>query len=163
MASRYCGRLGYPRLGRTAVGNRKFAVIAGAVWLLLGLDDVGISELGLSRGHLAPAAGAFGAVWLALKVLGVGIATAAGIRWGMTLICQLFDIVTEQFGSLPAPWLTFVLLQFLIIGLGEEVTFRRYFQSKMTVLLATIPDSTSHSESWLPASCSGRFTRPVRW
>lgn len=47
----------------------KFAVIAGAVWLLLSLDGVGMAELGLSRGHLAGAAGAFGAVWLALNVM----------------------------------------------------------------------------------------------
>lgn len=43
--------------------------------------------------------------------------------------------MTEQFGSLPAPWLLFVLLNFLVIGLVEEVAFRGYFQSKMIALL----------------------------
>jgi membrane protease YdiL (CAAX protease family) len=113
----------------------KFAVIAGAVWVLLRLDGVGISELGLSRGHLGSAAAAFGAVWLALNVWGVGIATATGNRWDIALIWYLPDIVTEQYGSLPAPWLIFVLLNFLIVGLVEEVAFRGYFQSKMIALL----------------------------
>jgi membrane protease YdiL (CAAX protease family) len=105
----------------------KFTVIAVAVWLLLRLDDVSISELGLSRKHLGPAAGVFVAVWLALNALGIGIATAAGNRWHIALIWHLPEIVTEQFGSLPAPWLLFVLLNFLIIGLVEEVAFRGYF------------------------------------
>jgi membrane protease YdiL (CAAX protease family) len=113
----------------------KFAVIAGAVWLLLRLDGVGVAELGLSRGHLARAAAAFGAVWLALNVWGVGIATVAGNRWDIALIWYLPDIVTEQYGSLPAPWLIFVLLNFLVIGLVEEAAFRGYFQSKMIALL----------------------------
>jgi membrane protease YdiL (CAAX protease family) len=113
----------------------KFAVIAGTVLVLLRLDRVAISELGLSRAHLGSAAAAFGAVWLALNVWGVGIATATGNRWDIALIWYLPDIVTEQYGSLPAPWLIFVLLNFLIIGLVEEAAFRGYFQSKMIALL----------------------------
>ena len=113
----------------------KFALIAGAVWVLLRLDGVGISELGLSRRHLVSAAGAFAAVWLALNILGVGIATAAGNQWDIALIWYLPDVVTEQFGSLPAPWLIFILLNFLIVGLVEEIAFRGYFQSKMIALL----------------------------
>lgn len=113
----------------------KFAVIAGVVWLLLRLDGVSVSELGLSRGHLAPAAAAFGSVWLALNLVGGGIATVAGNQWDLALIWYLPDIVTEQYGSLPAPWLIFILLNFLIVGLVEEAAFRGYFQSKMIALL----------------------------
>jgi membrane protease YdiL (CAAX protease family) len=113
----------------------KFAVIAGAVWLLLRLDGVGVAELGLSRGHLVTAAGAFGAVWLALNVFGVGVAAATGNRWAVALIWYLPDVVAEQYGSLPAPWLIFVLFQFLVVGLVEEAAFRGYLQSKMIVLL----------------------------
>lgn len=113
----------------------KFAVLGAAVLVLLHTDNVSVPELGLSRRQFVPAVFTFGALWAALNVLGIGLAVVVGNQWDISLIWYLPEVVTREFGSLPTPWLTFVLLNFLVIGLVEEAAFRGYFQSKMIALL----------------------------
>jgi membrane protease YdiL (CAAX protease family) len=119
----------------TEVG--KFAAIAGVVWVLLRVEEVAPSALGLTRRHLASALAAFGALWVLVNLLGVGIAVATGNRWSVELLWYLPEAhpAVQRFDPLPATWLTFLLLNFLVVGLVEEVAFRGYFQSKVIALL----------------------------
>ena len=113
----------------------KFAVIAGVVWALLRVDEARSAELGLGRGQVAPALGAFALLWLALNAWGAAVAVTTGNEWRLSLIWHLPEPVAGQFGTLPAPWLVFVLLNFLVVGIVEEAAFRGYFQSKVIALL----------------------------
>lgn len=115
----------------------KFAVILGCVWILLQIDGVRFSALGLSRRHFFTALAAFSGLWVAMNVLGIGIAVVTGNDWAVSMIWYLPDEhpAIQQYGPLPATWLVFILLNFLVIGLVEEVAFRGYFQSKIIALL----------------------------
>lgn len=122
----------------------KFAVIAGFVWILLRIDDVRLAELGLSRRHLVSALMVFSALWVGLNLLGIGLAELTDNQWAVSLIWYLPESAptVRKYAPLPATWLTLLLLNFLVIGLVEEIAFRGYFQSKMIALLGD--DSRLH-------------------
>lgn len=115
----------------------KFTMIIGAVWVLLRIDEVRFSELGLSRWHLHTALVVFTGLWVAMNVLGIVIAVLTENEWAMSMIWQFPEAAPEiqRYESLPATSLVLILLNFLVIGLVEEIAFRGYFQSKMIALL----------------------------
>lgn len=110
----------------------RFALIAGITILILRIEGVRLSELGLSRRHVLPAIVAFAGLWGALNLVGVGLAVVTGNQWSISLI---HETVNPQREPLPAPWLTTVLVQFLVVGLVEELALRGYFQTKMIALI----------------------------
>ncbi|MFC6725182.1 CPBP family intramembrane glutamic endopeptidase, partial [Halobium palmae] len=75
---------------------------------------------------------AFAGVWVGVNVVGLGVAAATGNPWGPGLLRATVD---PRWTSLPAPWLTTVLVQFVVVGLVEEFAFRGYFQTKTVALL----------------------------
>ncbi|NHN46587.1 CPBP family intramembrane metalloprotease [Halostella sp. JP-L12] len=119
----------------------KFAVILGFVAVLLRSDTVRFAELGLSRQHLLAALIVFGGFWIAMNLLGVGLAVVTDNQWALQLLWSLpeSDPTFQRYASLPATSLLLILLNFLVIGLVEEIAFRGYFQSKIIALLG---DST---------------------
>ncbi|MFA9516877.1 lysostaphin resistance A-like protein [Halopenitus sp. H-Gu1] len=125
----------------TAIG--KYAAILGSVWILLRIDGVQFSELGLSRDHLVGALVAFGGFWVAMNLFGLGTAALTGNHWAIRLIWQLPEAApaVQRYAPLPATWLVLLLLEFLVVGPVEEIAFRGYFQSKIIALLSddTLP------------------------
>jgi len=115
-----------------AVELGKFATLGGLTLYALRIEGVRSVELGLTRRHLVMAVVAFGGLWIALNLLGLGVATLTDQRWGLGL---LQATVNPQWAPLPAPWLTTVLLNFLVVGLVEEFVVRGYFQTRVITLL----------------------------
>jgi membrane protease YdiL (CAAX protease family) len=111
----------------------KFAVIIGAVGVLLHLDEVRFFELGLSRWHLRTAVLAFAGLWMAMNAFGFVVAVLTGNDWAVSMIWQFPEAAPEvqRYSPLPATSLVVILLNFFVIGLIEEITFRGYFQSKI--------------------------------
>jgi membrane protease YdiL (CAAX protease family) len=110
----------------------QFLVLAGIGAAFLRADGVTLDEIGISRRFLAPAVAGFAAVWVVLNALGVVAALATGNEWGVSFLWVTVSSVWEPLG---APWVTTILLQFLVIGVVEEFVFRGYFQTKMIALL----------------------------
>jgi membrane protease YdiL (CAAX protease family) len=119
----------------TEVG--KFAAIGGLIWLILRMEAVEVSALGFSRRHVLPALLAFGAFWLAMNVLGLGLALGFGNEWSISLIWFVPEVSSTaiDYGSLPGGWVLLIVLNFLVVGVIEEVAFRGYLQSKVIALL----------------------------
>lgn len=109
-----------------------FATLGAITLYVLRVEGVRAVELGLTRRHLVSAVAAFAGLWVALNLLGVGVAVATGHRWGIDLIRATVD---PQWAPLPAPWVTTVLLNFLVVGLVEEFVVRGYFQTRVIALL----------------------------
>ena len=109
-----------------------FATLGVITLYVLRMEGVRPVELGLTRRHLVAAAAAFAGIWVALNLLGVGVAVATGQRWGIGLLRATVD---PRWAPLPAPWVTTVLLNFLVVGLVEEFVVRGYFQTKVIALL----------------------------
>jgi membrane protease YdiL (CAAX protease family) len=108
-----------------------FVVLGGIGLLALRRDGVRLADLGLSSRHLLPGVAAFGSVWVALNVLGAGIAVATGNAWGLGLVWETTPIL---FPDIPAARVT-TLVYFLVVGVVEEFVFRGYFQSKVIALV----------------------------
>lgn len=115
----------------------KYAVILGFVGVLLRIDEVRPSELGLSRRHLAAALVAFGCFWVAMNLLGIVVAEITDNQWAVSHMWQLPEEAPayQRYAPLPATWLVLLLLEFIVVGPVEEIAFRGYFQSKMIALL----------------------------
>lgn len=113
----------------------KFAVLAAIAWRILRLEGVELADLGASRQYVGPAIVAFAGLWLAVNLVGIGVAALAGNEWAVSLIWHPPEGAVEQFGALPAPWLAVILLQFLVVGVVEEFVLRGYFQTKVIALL----------------------------
>lgn len=109
-----------------------FAVLAGITLVTLRREDVRVADLGLSSRHVVPAVVTFGGVWVALNLLGVGLAETTGQRWGIGLLRETTPVFDA---ALPAPRLTTLLLFFLVVGVVEEFAFRGYLQSKVVALV----------------------------
>lgn len=114
----------------------KFAVIGALVWVLLRAEGVSLQQLGLSTRHVTSSTATFGVLWLALNLFAVGLAVAFGADWGIQQIWSLPQApgIDEVYAPLPTPWAAFVLLNFLVAGVVEEVAFRGYLQSKIIAL-----------------------------
>jgi membrane protease YdiL (CAAX protease family) len=108
-----------------------FAVLAAVGLVALRRDGVRLADLGLSSRHLFPGVAAFGGVWVALNLLGAGIAAATGNAWRIGLLFETTPILVQ---GIPAPWVT-TLAHFLVVGAVEEFLFRGYFQSKVIALV----------------------------
>lgn len=119
----------------TEVG--KFVALAGIIWLLLGVEGVDLREIGFSARHARPALVAFGVFWLAMNLLGLVLAVGFGNEWGVDLIWYIPEEAgfVDRYGTLPGTWAIFILLNYLVIGVVEEVAFRGYLQSKVIALL----------------------------
>jgi membrane protease YdiL (CAAX protease family) len=128
---------GESALVRFGADVAKFAVVGGLALGLLRYDGVSLPEIGFSRRHLVTGVAAFGLLWVALNVLGGGLAVAFGNEWGLRQIWALPDApaAEELYAPLPAPWAALVLFNFLVVGVVEEVAFRGYLQSKIVALL----------------------------
>jgi len=115
----------------------KYAAVLGVVGILLWIDEVQLSKLGLSRRHLSVALVAFGCFWVAMNLLGVVVAAITENQWAVSYVWQLPEAAPayQRYAPLPATWLVLLLLEFLVIGPVEEIAFRGYFQSKMVALL----------------------------
>ncbi|UPV75129.1 CPBP family intramembrane metalloprotease [Halorussus limi] len=109
-----------------------FVVLAGIALVALRREDVEIADLGLSSRHLPPAVVAFGGVWVALNLLGVGAAAVTGNPWGLGLLRETTPVLVA---GLPAPRVTTLLFFFLAVGMVEEFAMRGYFQTKVVALL----------------------------
>jgi membrane protease YdiL (CAAX protease family) len=108
-----------------------FAVLAAIGLVALRREGVRLADLGLSLRHLLPGVAAFGSVWVALNVLGAGIAAMTGNAWSIGLVRETTPILVPD---IPAPWVT-TLVHFLVVGVVEELLFRGYFQSKVVALI----------------------------
>ena len=110
----------------------KFGVLGAITMYVLRVESVRPVELGLTRRHLVTAVAAFGGLWIALNLLGIGVAAVTVQRWSISLLRANAD---PQWAPLPAPWVTTVLLNFLVVGLVEEFVVRGYFQTRVIALL----------------------------
>lgn len=113
----------------------KFAVLAAIAVGVLRMEGVRPAELGLSRRHLRTGVAAFAGVWVAINLVGAGVAAVAGNEWGAGLILQPPASAGEQVETFPAPWVVLVAIQFLVVGAVEEFVLRGYFQTKVIALL----------------------------
>jgi membrane protease YdiL (CAAX protease family) len=120
-----------PTWAEVAFEFGKFVPLAGIALVALRREGVRIGSLGLSKRHFPPAVAAFGGVWVALNLLGVGVAAATGNPWGLGLLWETTPLVVE---GVPAPHLLTVLYV-LVVGAVEELAFRGYLQSKVVALL----------------------------
>lgn len=109
----------------------KFVPLAGIGLVALRREGVRIADLGLSSRYLLPAVAAFASVWVALNLLGAGIAAVTGNPWGLDLLRETTAVLVA---GVPAPR-SMTLLYVLVVGLVEEFLFRGYLQSKVVALL----------------------------
>ena len=110
----------------------KFATLGAITLYVLRVEGVRPVELGLTRRHLTMAVTVFVGLWVALNLLGIGVAAITDHRWGLGLIRANAN---PEWTPLPAPWVTTVLLNFLVVGLVEEFVVRGYFQTRVIALL----------------------------
>jgi len=109
----------------------KFGALAVLGLTVLRVDGVRPTDLGLAPEGLWPAVGIFAGIWVILNLLGIGIATATGIPWGVDVLLDL----PADWEMVPAPGVTTVVFQFLVVGFLEELVFRGYLQSKVIALV----------------------------
>lgn len=110
----------------------EFATLGAITLYVLRVEGVRPVELGLTRRHLVMAVAAFGGLWVALNLLGIGVATITDQRWSLSL---LRANANPKWAPLPASWVTTVLLNFLVVGLVEEFVVRGYFQTRVIAVL----------------------------
>jgi membrane protease YdiL (CAAX protease family) len=110
----------------------KFGLLGGIGLVALRREGVRIADLGLSSRHLPPAVVTFGGAWVALNLVGVGLAAVTANQWGLGLLRETTPTLLD---GVLAPRLTTLLFYLVVVGMVEEFLFRGYFQTKVIALL----------------------------
>jgi membrane protease YdiL (CAAX protease family) len=114
-----------PLVETNAVAAAVSISVLVAVWMVLTREGVTPTDIGLSREFIVPATVAVAGYFLALNLVGAGLAVASGHA----------DTIGYQWTVPPLEAVVFFLWMLLVAGLVEEVIFRGYIQTKCVALL----------------------------
>jgi len=112
-----------------AAGMTAFVALSAA---LLRADGVSLTRVGLGRDLAAPGLAAVAGVWLALNAVAAAaaVATGAGDALGFMYDRPLAGIAAAA------------VVQYVFVGVGEELAVRGYLQNKLTAVLGD-PESVA--------------------